>query len=250
MKKKHLYVRNQKGIDIRHRPVYKFRCIHIQSSKLKDFDIKNTDYRNPKVIYTIDGKEYWWNFSKNMLVQVNVRNFYDYICIAPRYILDGKLSRKSLHVKYEPQNGFIHESMFMILGCNDFAYIMDWKDDILIKFYFDINRDLYWEKDLTSHGDLIDQLKFILGENEFHNMIENFNIVDPDYNLKYKSDSPNKNPVNIPEDEDTIGGFTVIDKNPYMKYLSKENKRSFIYGFSLAIIVLFILYLVFSRFLI
>lgn len=250
MKKKHLYVRNQKGIDIRHRPVDKFRGIHKKFGELKDFNVKNTDYKNPEVIYTVEGEDYWWNFSKNMLVPVNKRNFYDYICIAPRHILDNKLSRKSLHDKYGPQNGISCESMFMLLGCNDFAYIMDWKNDILIKFYFDINRDLYWEKDLTSHGDLIDQLKFILGENEFHNMIENFDIADPDYNLKYKSDSSNKNPVNIPVDEDTIGGFTVIDKNPYMKYLSKENKRFFIQGFSLAIIVLFILYLVFSRFLI
>lgn len=180
-----------------------------------------------------------WNFTKNMLTPINCNNFYEFLLFAPRHRLEDEHGRllniTKIHEEYGPQNGFKYEYIFTITGYKDFAYIMDFKNDRLIKFYFDINRDLYWEKDLTSHGDLVDQLKFILGDDEFNKMKSNFQYQEqPNYRLIAQNDiftKINKNQPKNNEYNDTVEGFIILNKNPYVKYLSKENKRFFGYGF-------------------
>lgn len=175
----------------------------------KDFDVYCTgwadriytydDNNNPTQFYIFHPKD-----NPPELTKLNYNNLYDLIRAATR-------------IK-EPEVAYLHpyykeKSIYLINGYHDHIFI-PLKDEtgnyevIFFKFFIDTNPDLYWGKDLTSHGDITNQLKYIFGKNFYnllYNPLELVSSVDnsklmklPDYELYF--DNPNdKKSENDPE---------------------------------------------------
>ena len=153
---------------------------------------------------------YHKNDDPSKLVPINYDNLYDYIILSRRE--SGFPSRNYLPPFYKDR------TVYLIDGYKNHIFIplrsKDAHDQaIYFKFFIDINPDLYWGKDLTSYGNIEDQLRYIFGKDfdkfiyyplELVSSTDNSKLLDlPDYSMIYRNQSvvkTAKQALNIKED--------------------------------------------------
>ena len=133
---------------------------------------------------------YHKNDDPSKLVPVNYDNLYDYIIFSKRE--SGFPSRNYLSPYYKDR------TVYLIDGYKNHIFIPLRSKDIhdhaiYFKFFIDTNPDLYWGKDLTSYGNIEDQLRYIFGKDfdkflyyplELNSSECNSKLLDlPDYNM-------------------------------------------------------------------
>lgn len=184
------------------------------------------------------------------LSQVNDNNLYDYI----------RISKRETYPTMSYLTPYYNSNMvYLIDGYNNHIFIPLHDETchdhaIYFKFFTDTNPDLYWGKDLTQHGDIKEQLKYIFGSNfdkfiyhplELLGSPSNSKILDlPDYNMVYDKnvvktvkEDPEFEYVQLPEEvkQTELNFDEFYSNNVGFKceptYSTLELRKFFLYGF-------------------